>query len=145
MSRRLLIAGAVSGAVWFLLALAFDKGVRDFNWPVIPVSNALELTASLLAAIATGLGVAVLFYPVWHSRSRTTLFVAPIVALPLAVLGFSLLAWLFNQTVGAETNSLNDIIMNLLSYATVSVFMPILYVLTVLNGLVLRRVVAGAA
>jgi len=147
MSRttRLLSAGAASGTVWFLLALAFDKGVRDFNWPVIPTGNPLEVTASLLAAIVAGLCITALFYPVWRSRSRIALWLTPLVALPLAVLGFSLLAWVFNQAIGADMNTLNDIIMNLFSYATGSVFMPILYLLTVLNGSIVRRVVARAA
>ena len=69
----------------------------------------------------------------------------PIVALPIGVLGFSLLAWFLNQALGADTNSLNDIIMNLLSYAVGSAFTPILYALTVLNGSALRKLVARAA
>jgi hypothetical protein len=112
---------------------------------VIPTGTPLEIAASLLAAIIAGLGITLLFYPVWRSRSRIALGLAPILALPIGVLAFSLLAWFINQAMGAQTSSLNDIITNLLSAAIGSVFMPVLYALTVVNGLVLRRLVARAA
>src|SRR5262245_40737546 len=52
--------GASSGAVWFLIALAFDKGVRDFNYPVIPTASPLAIALSLFAAILTGVAISLL-------------------------------------------------------------------------------------
>src|SRR5688572_17487606 len=91
---RLLAVGVVSGATWFVVALAFDKGVRDFNRPVIPTGSPSAIVASLLAAIVTGVCVTFVFRRSWSSRSRVVLWLTPPATLVTALVTFSVLTWM---------------------------------------------------
>jgi hypothetical protein len=142
---RLLAGGAISGGLWFLIAIAFDKGVRDLNVPVIPTTGASEIAISLVAAAVAGVTVAVVFSRAWGTGSRIVLGLTPIGALAVGVLTFAVLTWGLNQAAGAATERLAVIVSTLLFYALLSAFTPILYVLALVNSLAIRKVVSRAA
>ena len=142
---RLLVGGAISGVIWFLIAIAFDKGVRDFNVPVVPTASPSEIAVSLLSAVIAGVAVAATFSKAWGTRSRIVLYLLPIGVLALGVLTFSVLTWVLGQVAGAATESLGVVVSTLLFYAMLSAFTPILYVLALVNGLLIRKLVRRAA
>jgi hypothetical protein len=144
-TSSLLVGGAISGAIWFLIAITFDKGVRDFNVPVIPTASPLEVALGLVSAAIAGIAVAFAFSRAWGTRSRVVLFLIPFGALALGVLAFSVLAWVLGQVVGSATESLAVVVGTLFFYAMLSVFTPILYLLALANGLAIRKLVRRAA
>ena len=144
-TSSLLVGGAVSGVVWFLIAMTFDKGVRDFNIPVIPTSAPLETALGLASAAIAGIAVAFAFSRAWDTPSRIVLYLIPVGVLALGVLVFSTLTWAFGQVVGSATQSLATVVGTLFFYAMLSVFTPILYVLALANGFVIRKLVRCAA
>jgi len=144
-NSSLLVAGAISGVIWFFIAITFDKGVRDFNVPVIPTATPLELVLSLASAAIAGIAVAFAFSRAWDTRSRIVLYLIPAAALALGVLAFSVFTWALGQIVGASTQSLATVVSTLFFYAMLSAFTPILYVLALANGLAIRKLVRRAA
>jgi hypothetical protein len=142
---RLLTAGAISGAVWLLIAIAFDKGVRDFNVPVIPSSTPSEIVVSLIAALLAGVIVAVAFSRAWGTSSRILFFLAPVGALAVGVLAFGVLIWTLGKAAGAATERLDVTVTTLSLYAMLSAFTPILYAFALINSLAMRRLVHRAA
>jgi hypothetical protein len=144
-SGRLLVGGALSGAIWFLIAVAFDRGVRDFNAPVLPTAGPFEIASSLASAVLAGVAVAVAFSRAWGTNSRIVLYLTPIGALVVGVLTFSVLTWVLGQLVGAATQPLPEVVGTLFFYALLSVFTPVLYVLALVNGLAIRSAVRRAA
>jgi hypothetical protein len=142
---RLLAGGALSGILWFFLALAFDKGVRDFNIPVVPAASLPEIAASLVSAAVAGVAVAFAFSKAWGHRSHIVLYLTPIGALAVGVCAFSVFTWVLGQVVGAAVQGLAVILGTLSSYAMLSAFTPILYVLALVNGLALGKLVRRAA
>lgn len=144
-SRQLLSVGAWSGAVWFLLAMLFDKGGRDFNVPVIPSDGLIPLAASLLGGVATGIVVTFALRRAWLTRSRVLLLMAPLAALVLAIITFSLTTWLVWLVVGelsrlGPLGQLQQVLGTFAIYGLMSLFTPILYLLAHLNQFVVRRV-----
>ena len=99
----------------------------------------------LSLAIQALVVVAVAFSKAWDSRSRIVLYLTPIGALAVGVLAFSVLTWVLCQVAGAAVHSLAVVVDTLFLYAMVSAFTPILYVLALLNGLAVRKLVRRAA
>jgi divalent metal cation (Fe/Co/Zn/Cd) transporter len=143
---RLVVAGALSGAVWFCLALAFDKGVQDFNYPVIPFDRWQTRSASFLSAVITGVLVALIFRTSWMSESRWSRWVVPYLAIPVAITIFSGLLRLVVLTIGDRPDiyTFEAISGNLGIYALISMFAPVLYGVAQLNRLAMRAVLTRA-
>ena len=146
---RLTAAGAVSGGLWFLLALAFDKGVHDFNFPVIPTNSLAAWIASGLCSVATGVCMALLFHRLLLSRSKLVFYALPIAMLPCAIAAFSILIWvawvaLGNRSGVVPLHRLVDILSIFLIYGLISLFTPLLYGCALLNQYALRSVLGRA-
>ncbi len=146
---ELIVAGAFSGSAWFLLALAFDKGVRDFNIPVIPTNGVSATLASWLGAVATGVCVALAFRSAWTTRSRVVFWTAPLGTLALGIVVFSIWTWLAWLRFGEPSNlSAPDqfvlVLATFLLYGLGGIFTPILYLLALLNQVAIRHVVRHA-
>jgi hypothetical protein len=146
---RLAIAGALSGGLWFLLALAFDKGVQDFNFPVIPTNNLSAWIASGFSGVATGVCMALLFHRLLVSRSKVVFFTLPIAMLPTAIVAFSLLIWvawfaLGNRSGVDPLRRLVDILSIFLIYGLISLFTPLVYGCALLNQYALRSLLGRA-
>jgi len=146
----LLIAGVVSGAIWFLVALAFDKGVRDFNYPVIPTSSPAAVLASLLAAVVTGVCITFVFRRSWSSRSRAVLWVSPPATLVTGLTMFGVLTWMVWLVLGERTgitpsNQLANTVGFFVIYGAFSpLFAPFLYGLAFLNQSAIREILRRA-
>jgi len=138
--QRLIAGGAFSGVLWFCLAITFDKGVRDLNVPVIPANGALETTASLFAALVTGITIAFSFRRAWLANTHWARWAAPLATLATGVFVFSILLRGVELAFGSPASSLGfrAIIDNLGLYALVSAFAPLLYGLAQLNRLAMR-------
>jgi len=145
--RRLVVAGALSGAAWFCLALAFDKGVQDFNYPVIPFDDWRTRSASFLAAVTTGVLIALIFRSSWASDSRWSRWLAPYLAIPVSVLIFSGFLRLVVLTIGDRPDiyTFDAISGNLGAYAMISIFAPVLYGAAQLNRLAMRAVLRSSS
>jgi hypothetical protein len=143
-SRQLVGVGASSGAVWFALAMLFDKGVRDFNTPVIPSSGLLPLTLSLLGGIVAGVVVTLTLGRALLAPSRLTFWLAPLGSLVVGVITFSLTTWVVWLLVGAPSShgsfgQLAQILATFVIYGLMSpIFTPLLYALAHLNQFAMR-------
>ncbi|HZM52558.1 MAG TPA: hypothetical protein VFE68_18795 [Vicinamibacteria bacterium] len=139
------MVGAFSGALWFGLAIAFDKGVQDFNYPVIPTDSSVALFMSSLCGIATGVAVALLFQRPLLSRSWAVFFGLPLATLPAALIVFSLLVWVtwlgFGSLEEPPFLRLGNILGIFLIYGLLSIFAPVLYAFALLNQYLLRSLV----
>jgi hypothetical protein len=140
----------VSGSAWFLLALAFDKGVEDFNIPVIPSNGIVATAASLLGAIVTGVCLALAFRTAWTSRSRLVLWATPLALLTLGIVGFSVCTWLVWLLVGGPSSvrpadQFQQVLGTFVVYGLLSVFTPVLYMLAFLNQVAIRHMLRTAA
>jgi hypothetical protein len=140
---RLARAGAISGGCWFLLALLFDKGVKDFNYPVIPTNNFIAVVGSLIAAIITGTCIALLFSRSLLKSSRLTFFLLPFATIPLSIAMFSVLIWIvwlfFGNTDGVpKLFYLGTILSFFLFYACISLLAVFVYGFAILNQWALR-------
>jgi hypothetical protein len=141
--------GASSGFVWFLIALTFDKGVRDFNYPVIPTAGLLAIAGSLLAAILTGVSISLLFQRCIQSRSMWLHLALPLITVPTAITIFSVLVWvvwlLLGRTAGVQPlGQLANTLGFFLIYGLCSIFAPFLYVVAALNNWTLHEILKRA-
>jgi len=76
------VAGAISGTVWFFIALGLDWG-----W-AIPTHRALHLGAAILAAVATGELISLVFRTSFQ-RARVPMFLLlPCATLPMAITAY---------------------------------------------------------
>ena len=144
-----MMAGAISGGLWFLLALAFDNGVRDFNFSVIPTNSHLAYFGSGLSGVLTGVGIALLFHRLLLSKSRVVFFALPIATLSTAIVTFSILIWITWLALGNHAGvpalgRLADILSIFLVYGLMSLFTPVVYACALLNQYVLRAVIGCA-
>jgi hypothetical protein len=143
-SRQLVGVGASSGAVWFAIAMLFDKGVRDFNRPVIPSSGLLPLTLSLLGGIITGVVVTLTVGRALLASSRLTFWLAPMASLVVGVITFSLTTWLVGLLVTDPSGhgafgQLPQTMGTFVIYGLMSpIFTPVLYALAHLNRVAMR-------
>lgn len=147
-TRQLVVAGASSGAAWFVLALAFDKGVQDLNVPVIPTDGLVASTASLLAGVATGVGVALAFRGAWWTHSRWVSRLTPFASLVLGVATFSVLIWLVRILVGGSPSlgavgHFQQVLGTFAMYGLMSIFTPVLYACAHVNRIAIRRWVSA--
>jgi hypothetical protein len=136
------MGGALSGVVWFLLALLFDRGVQDFNISgLIPVTTFWAGVASALSGAVTGACIAVVFRRWIRSPSRVVLFTLPIVTLPTAIVVFAVLIWTVRLPFELPYQpSLLQVVDNFLLYGVMSIFTPILYGCALLNQYAIREV-----
>jgi hypothetical protein len=89
-------ACAVSGAAWFAVLLVLDGG-----W-AIPTRNALGMTCSLAAAVATGVLIFHLFQSAFRRLRGVGLAALPLATLPVAILLYSALLWAARRVSGAQ-------------------------------------------
>lgn len=148
-SSRVALAGAVSGGVWHLLALAFDKGLQDFNYPVIPIDSWLDVVIGWFAAAITGAVIAAAFQRPMLRGSRVAFFTLPILTLPAALTIYSTLIWLSRLGLGSNEGApplygVDQILSIFFMYGLVSVFTPILYCLALATQWSIRRVVGSS-
>ncbi len=143
MKKQLIIFGAISGIVWFGIALLFDKGVEDYNYPVIPTNSLQACVGSFLAAVATGILIALLFQKSLFKTSKRSLFLAPFKIMPVAITAFGLLIkllWIFLGEADNGYYSLDYILSIFLIYGLFGpLTAPFVYGFTVINLLVFRK------
>ena len=143
-SRQLVGVGASSGALWFALAMLFDKGVSDFNTPVIPSSGLLPLTLSMLGGIVTGVVVTLTLGRALLASSRLAFWLAPLAVLVVGVITFSLTTWLVwllvtDPSSHGSLGQLAQILGTFAIYGLMSpIFTPVLYALAQLNQFAMR-------
>ena len=134
------IAGALSGAVWFVVARGLDN-----DW-AIPKSSWSFLAAVVLAGVVTGEVISVLFHRAFRMKSKILFFMLPLVTLPLAIALFAVLVWLMRQSLGVrfqtEISPLSELRLIVETYLIVllTVFAPFLYGLALLNQYVMRAI-----
>ena len=133
-----------------MVALAFDKGVQDFNFPVIATNSAIAVVASWLAATATGAAVAMAFRRPLLKSSDLFFVSLPLLTLPVALALFALLSWLawvgFGTTKDVPLfHRLGDFLSFFLVYGLISIFTPILFGLALLNQWAIRRALGHAS
>lgn len=142
-SARLGRAGAISGCFWFFIALLFDKGVQDFNYPVMPTDSIIAITGCLLAAAITGASIALFFGRLLLKRSKLTFFLLPLATIPMATSIFSVLVWivwlLVGETEGGpRLHHLATILSFFVLYACISLLAIFVYLFAILNQLAIR-------
>lgn len=134
------IAGALSGAVWFIVAMGLDN-----DW-AMPKSSWTFLAAVILAGVVTGGLISVLFRRAFSKKSRIIFFILPLVTLPLAIALFAVLVWLMRQSLGVrfqvEISPLSELRLIVETYLIVllTIFAPFLYGLALLNQYVMRAI-----
>ncbi len=138
--RSYWIAGALSGAVWFIVALGLDN-----DWAT-PKSSWSFLAAVILAGAATGMVISVLFRRAFSKKSKVLFFALPLGTLPIAIALFAVLVWLMRQSLGvhfhAEISPLSELSLIVETYLIVliTIFAPFLYGLALLNQYVMRAI-----
>jgi hypothetical protein len=140
-------AGAISGCFWFLIALLFDKGVQDFNYPVIPTDSLIATVGCLLAAIITGASIAVLFRRLFMKRSKLTFFLLPLATIPTATSMFSVLVWIVWLLFGTpddvpKLSHLGTILSFFVLYACMSLLAVFVYGFAILNQVAIRAILS---
>jgi hypothetical protein len=135
------IAGALSGAVWFIVALGLDN-----DW-AMPINSWSFLAAVILAGAATGVVISVLFHRVFSKKSKVLFFMLPLVTLPIAIALFAVLVWLMRQSLGVRFQteisppSELRLIVETYLFVLLSIFAPFLYGLALLNQFVMRTII----
>ena len=128
-----LVAAAISGMVWFGVALALDSG-----W-AIPANQFLPLIAAMLCACITGVCISLIFRRAFHRLANGFFVFLPLITLPLAVVTFALLIWIARRLFDIEpTLSLESIVGTFALGAFLSVFTPFLLALSLVNQCVMR-------
>jgi hypothetical protein len=130
--------------VWFLIALAFDKGVRDFNIPVVPTNSIPAILASLIGGVATGVVVALAFRRAWISQSRLVRVATPLAALIVGIAVFSVCVWIVWLLFGAPSSlrpaeQFVNVVDTFMVYGLVSVFTPFAYLMAWLTQTAIRK------
>ncbi|MBI3887356.1 MAG: hypothetical protein HY302_16745 [Opitutae bacterium] len=134
------IAGALSGAVWFFVAIGLDN-----DW-AIPKSSWSFLAAIVFAGIMTGEVISVVFRRAFSKKSKVLFFMLPLVTLPIAIALFAVLVWLMRQSLGvrfqAAISPLAELRLIVETYLIVllTIFAPFLYGLALLNQSVMRAI-----
>jgi len=131
-----LVAGIVSGALWFLLPLLFDDG-----WSIPP--GAVGHIAGVSCAILTGILISFLFRPAFRRVPLLAFILLPCVTLPLALVSFSFLLWLSRLALGIQFSpppvggDLRLLTETYLIYGLLGSG-PVLYILALLNQYAMR-------
>jgi hypothetical protein len=136
--------GAVAGAVWFLVALVFDKGVHDLNTPLIPTSGIPAVLASLIGGAVTGIAVALVFRRSWVSESRLVRAATPLAALIVGITVFSVFVWIARLMFGAPSSArpaeqFVEVLGTFAVYGLLSVFAPVAYLIAWLTQTAIRK------
>jgi hypothetical protein len=131
-----LIAGLVSGALWFLFPLLFDSG-----WGIPPGS--IGRVAGAFCAMVTGVLISFLFRPAFRRAPLLAFIFLPCVTLPVAIVSFSLLLWLSRLLLGVHFSPApvgGDLRLLAESYLVYGLLGsgPLLYIFALLNQYAMR-------
>lgn len=128
-----LVAGAISGIVWFGVALGLDSG-----W-AIPTDQFLPLLAAILCASITGVSISLIFRRAFRRLASGFFVFMPLITLPLAVVTFALLIWIARRLFDIEPAlSLESIVATFVVGALLSIYTPFLLALSLVNQCVMR-------
>lgn len=140
---KLVGAGTLAGAVWFLLPLFFDASVRDMqDMQPIPVGHTAACIAALGCAMVTGALIALVFYRCLRVTGML-FFLLPLLTVPVAIAVFSVLLWFVRGWFGIHSHlsshdELVDILAIYLVYGLISLFAPFVYGLALLTQYAFR-------
>ncbi len=142
-------AGALSGALWWDLALLLDLANGAGQW-TMPTHKPLELTAFLFCGVLTGLAVSYLFRGSFRRAQPPSELALPLMTLPVAIFLFGVLVWLARLALGYRfyegqpaTRDLELILTTYFFVAFVSVALPVLYVIALLNQGVMHLILVS--
>ncbi|MEO6034243.1 MAG: hypothetical protein ABIQ35_03210 [Verrucomicrobiota bacterium] len=136
------VVAAISGIIWFGIALVLDSG-----W-AIPTKQILPFIGAMLCACLTGLFVSLLIYKPSRQTSHVIFICLTFATLPLAVLVFALLLWMMRRLLGIEfqpavstSHELELIVSTYLLGGLLSIFTPFLLILSIANNYLMRFLV----